>query len=61
MASRDNDSSFNMGNLQEVKVFWDIEVSVDDEESFDDAQVKCSISPHIHMMLGVWTCVQCLI
>jgi hypothetical protein len=55
MASRDNDSRFNMGKLQEVKVFLDIEVSV------DDGQVKCSISPHIHMMLGVWTCVQCLI
>jgi hypothetical protein len=42
-----------MGKLQEVKVFFNIEVSVDDEESFDDAQEKCSISPPIHMMLGV--------
>ncbi len=61
MASRDNDSRFNMGKLQEVKVFLDLEVSVYDEESFDDAQEKCPISLHIHMMLGVWTCVQCLI
>jgi hypothetical protein len=61
MASRDNNSRFNMGKLHEVKVFLDIEVSVDDEESFHDAQVKFSISPHIHMMLSVWTCVQCLI
>jgi hypothetical protein len=57
MASKDNDSRFNMGKLQEVKVFLDIHVNVDDEESFDDAQEKCPISPHIHMMLGVWTCV----
>jgi hypothetical protein len=46
MASRDNDFRFNMGKLQEVKVFLDIEVSVDDEESFDDAQVKC---PFLHI------------
>jgi hypothetical protein len=58
MASRENDSRFNMGKLQEVKVFLvDLEVGVDDEESFDDAQEKCPISPHIHMLLGVWTCV----
>jgi adenylate cyclase class IV len=61
MTSRDNDFRFNMGKLQEVKVFLDIEVSVDDEESFDDTQEKCSIFPHMHMMLGVCTCVQCLI
>jgi hypothetical protein len=61
MASTNNNSRFNLGKLHEVKVFLDIEVSVDDEESFDDAQVKCSNSPHIHMMFGVWTCVQCLI
>ncbi len=38
MASRDNDSRFNMGKLQEAKVSLDIKASVDDKESFDDPE-----------------------
>jgi hypothetical protein len=38
MASRDNDSRFNMGKLQEAKGFLDIKASVDDKEFFDDPQ-----------------------
>ncbi len=38
MASRDNDSRFNMGKLQEAKVFLNIKASVDDKEFFDDPQ-----------------------
>jgi hypothetical protein len=37
MASRYEDSRFNMGKLKRTKVFLDTEANVDDEESFDDA------------------------
>ncbi len=35
MAFKDKDSRFNMGKFQGVKAFFNIKVSVDDEQSFD--------------------------